>query len=182
MPGKTDQELIEILKTGINKEYAFNLIMERYREKLYQHIRRILISHEDTDDALQNTFIKAWFALDKFREESTLYTWLYKISTNEALTILRKKRKYSIFSMTGIEKELEGKLESDEYFNGDSIQLQLQKAILSLPEKQRIVFNMKYFDEMKYEDMAVILNTSTGALKASYHHAVKKINKMIDPD
>ena len=182
MPVYSDQELLGIYKQGGRKEQAFNFIMDKYREKLYLHIRRILISHEDTDDILQNTLVKAWFALDNFREESSLFTWLYKIASNEAITYLRKKRRMNTFSLTGLEKDLSQKLESDEFLNSDNIRMKLQKAILKLPDKQRIVFNMKYYDDMKYEQMADILGTSQGALKASYHHAVKKIRKYMQTD
>ncbi len=178
----TDQELISLFKSADKKEFAFNLIMDRYKERMYLYIRKILITHEDTDDALQNAFVKVWFALDNFREEASLHTWLYKIVSNEALTLLRKKKKIHLFSGNETEAKLAESLESDPYFNGDELQLKLQKAILSLPEKQRLVFNMKYFDELKYEEMADILETSVGALKASYHHAVKKIEKFMKTD
>ena len=182
MTSYTDQELITLFKKGEKKEHIFNLIIDRYKKKLYMHIRKILISHEDTDDTLQNAFVKVWFALDNFREEAALHTWLYKIVTNEALTLLRKKKKHIFFPGDENKENLAEKLESDPYFNGDELQLELQKAILSLPEKQRLVFNMKYFDEMKYEDMSEILGTSVGALKSSYHHAVKKIEKFMVTD
>ena len=154
----------------------------KYQEKLYWHIRKIVIRHDDADDVLQNTFIKVWKSLDKFREASKLYTWLYRIATNESLTFLKQQKTKYLLPLEDHENSLKNSLMSDVYFNGDEIQLKLQKAILTLPEKQRIVFNMKYFDEMKYDDMAEILKTSVGALKASFHHAVKKIEKYLSED
>ena len=153
----------------------YHLRVNKYQERLYWHIRKIVINHDDTDDVLQNTYIKVFKGLNNFNKESLLYTWLYRIATNESITFLRKKRRKFFIPLGDVEYQLSNSLESDEYFNGDEIQLKLQKAILKLPEKQRLVFNMKYFDEMKYDDMSDILDTSVGALKASYHHAVKKI-------
>jgi len=180
MPKHSEKELIALFKNGPDQDYVFNILVNEYKERLYWHIRKILINHEDTDDILQNTFIKAWKGLRDFREDSNLFTWLYRIATNEALSFLRQKKRASFVPWAGVEKNLSESLESDEYFNGDALQVKLQKAILELPEKQRIVFNMKYFDEMKYEEMAEILETSVGALKASYHHAVKKIEKYMN--
>ncbi|NPA68669.1 MAG: sigma-70 family RNA polymerase sigma factor [Chlorobi bacterium] len=143
------------------------------------HIRKIVIRHEDADDVLQNTFIKVWRYLKDFKQNSKIYTWLFRIATNEALTFINQKKKKAEESFDNYEQYLSNTLESDEYFTGDQTQLILQKAILTLPEKQRIVFNMRYFDEMKYDEMSEILETSTGALKASYHHAVKKIEDFL---
>jgi RNA polymerase sigma-70 factor (ECF subfamily) len=175
----SDKELLEMFKESDYRNFAFKQIIKKYQERLYWHIRKIVISHEDSDDILQNTFIKVWRGLDQFREDSKLYTWLYRIATNESLTFLKQKKKRQYIPFMDVEHQLMNVLESDEYFSGDQIQLKLQKAILTLPEKQRLVFNMKYFEEMKYEDMSNILNTSVGALKASYHHAVKKIEKYL---
>jgi len=175
----TDKELTGLFRKPGSREYAFNLIVRKYQEKLYWHIRKLLIDHHDTDDTLQNTFIKVWTGLDNFREDSSLYTWLYRIATNEALSFLGSKKRRFFLPLADVEKQLSGSLKNDEYFNGDELQLKLQNALLTLPEKQRVVFNMKYFDEIKYEDMAEILDTSVGALKASFHHAVKKIEKYI---
>jgi len=180
MSKHSEQELIELFKKGHNQDYVFNILVNDYKVRLYWHIRKIVINHEDTDDVLQNTFIKAWKGLENFREDSNLFTWLYRIATNEALSFLRQKKRANFLPWSGVEKNLSETLESDEYFNGDAIKLKLQKAILELPEKQRIVFNMKYFDEMKYEEISDILETSVGALKASYHHAVKKIEKFMN--
>ncbi|MFH2094517.1 MAG: RNA polymerase sigma factor [Bacteroidota bacterium] len=176
-----DKELLDIYNNQ-NRDYAFNLIVRKYQKRLYWHIRKILISHDDTDDALQNTFIKALKGLDKFRQESNLYTWLYRIATNEALTILNSNKRRNAHSIDDTDNYLHNLLESDSYFNGDEAQRKLQKAVLTLPEKQRIVFNMKYFDGVKYEEMADILETSVGALKASFHHSVKKIENYLEKD
>ncbi len=177
-----DKELLALFKDVDKRNYAFNLIVRKYQEKLYWHIRKIVIKHEDSNDILQNTFIKVWKGLDSFREDSKLYTWLYRIATNESLTFLKQQKTKYLLPIVDYENTLKETLLSDVYFNGDEIQLNLQKAILNLPEKQRIVFNMKYFDEMKYDDMSKILETSVGALKASYHHAVKKIEKYFTED
>lgn len=178
----SDKELAELFRIKEKKNYAFNIIIHRYQERLYWHIRKIVIDHNDADDILQNTFIKVWDNLESFRKEASLYTWLYRIATNESLSFLNKKKKKFFLPLVDVENRLSEAIESDEYFSGDEIQLKLQKALLTLPEKQRLVFNMKYFDEMKYEDIAKILNTSVGALKASYHHAVKKIEKYLSDD
>ncbi|MFO7844109.1 MAG: RNA polymerase sigma factor [Bacteroidales bacterium] len=182
MSDYSDKELLTLFKNNEKRNYAFNLIVRKYQEKLYWHIRKIVISHDDADDILQNTFIKIWKGLDGFREDSKLYTWLYRIATNESLTFLKQKKTKYLLPIVDYENQLKETLQSDEHFNGTEIQLKLQKAILKLPEKQRIVFNMKYFEEMKYDDMAEILKTSVGALKASYHHAVKKIENYFKED
>jgi RNA polymerase sigma-70 factor (ECF subfamily) len=174
-----DKELLVQFKEERTRNAAFSLIIKKYQQKLYSIIRRMIISHDDTDDVLQNTFIKMWHHLDGFKEDSQLYTWLYRIATNESLTFLKKKRTKFFVPIVDVEYKLSQSLESDQYFKGDEIQLRLQKAILKLPEKQRLVFNMKYFEEMKYEDMSEILGTSVGALKASYHIAVKKIEEYV---
>ena len=170
----SDEELLKLFREESTRHDAFSRIAERYKERLYWHIRKILIVHEDTDDVLQNTFVKAWKGLDNFREESRLYTWLYRIATNESISFLNQKRNNNL-PLADVENTLSQSLYHDAYFSGDELQRQLQEAILTLPEKQRIVFNMKYFDETPYEEMSEILGTSVGALKASYHHAVKKI-------
>lgn len=172
-----DEELIEMLKVN-GKEFTFSLIVNKYKEPLYWHIRKITIDHDDADDVLQNTFIKAWKGLDGFRAESKLFTWLYRIATNESITFLNNKKKKATFPID-INNEIINRMESDAYFNGDEMQLKLQKAIMQLPDKQRIVFNMKYFDDITYNEMSAILETSEGALKASFHHAVKKIEEFL---
>ncbi|MBL7896069.1 MAG: RNA polymerase sigma factor [Bacteroidia bacterium] len=158
---------------------ALHHLIEKYQQKIYWQIRKIVIDHDDADDVMQNTFIKVWKGLENFKEESQLFTWLYRIATNEALTFLRQKQKRNTVSLEPIEYLLSQTLESDEYFKGDAIQLKLQQAILTLPEKQRVVFNMRYYDEMPYEQMSEVLETSVGALKASYHHAAKKIEEYL---
>jgi RNA polymerase sigma factor (sigma-70 family) len=174
-----DRNLITELKQENTRNLAFHRLVKLYQERLYWHIRKILLNHEDTDDVLQNTFVKVWKSIGNFREESTLYTWLYRIATNEAITFLNSKKRRNLLPLNDVSDYLMENLTSDPYFEGDQLQMKLQQAILQLPEKQRIVFNMKYFDDMKYEDMSKILDTSVGALKASYHHAAKKIEKFI---
>jgi RNA polymerase sigma factor (sigma-70 family) len=182
MPEWDDREIIEGVKTPGKEEQSFNILVLKYQERLYWHIRKIVIDHEDADDVLQNTLIKVWRSLPEFRAESGLFTWLYRIATNEALTSLKQKKRRTFTPWEDVERKIGESLESDPWFDGDRLQLKLQQAVLKLPEKQRIVFNMKYFDEMKYEEMAEILDTSVGALKASYHHAVKKIENMLKRD
>lgn len=168
-----ERRLIPFLKDPKTRETAFNQLVDLYKERLYWQIRRMVLTHEDADDVLQNTFIKAWQGLDTFRGEAQLSTWLFRIAANETLNFLEKKRsRLSIDDEAGAVAE---QLESDPYFDGDETERQLQQAIARLPERQRQVFLMKYYDEMPYEEMSRVLDTSVGALKASYHHAVKKI-------
>lgn len=175
----TDKELLSQFRDPNTRNYAFNLLVRKYQKKIYWHIRRMVVDHDDANDVVQNVFIKVWRGLDKFKEESQLYTWLYRIATNESLSFLKQRRGGIFVSFDDVSHQLSGALEDDAYFKGDAIQKKLQQAILTLPEKQRIVFNLKYFDEMKYEDMSQVLETSVGALKASYHHAVKKIEEFL---
>ena len=175
-----DKDLISALKTEGKKEMAFQLLVKTYQQRLYWHIRKIVISHDDTDDLLQNVFIKIWKNIDNFREDSTLFTWLFRIATNESLSFLQQKKRRNIMSIDVVSDYLVEAFESDSHFEGEDLQKRLQLAVLQLPEKQRLVFNMKYSDEMIYEEMAEILKTSVGALKASYHHAVKKIEAHFD--
>src|SRR5690242_1696099 len=176
---QNDQELLALFKEPATKEQAFTAIIKKYQEKLYWHIRRIVITHEDADDVLQNMFIKVWKGLENFREDSQLYTWLYRIATNESLTFLNKEKKRSSVSLSDEENGLSNKLKSDSHFDANKLEWKLQLAIQSLPEKQRVVFNLRYYDEMPYEEMSHVLETSEGALKASYHHAAKKIESFI---
>ena len=176
-PQKTDSDIFKVLETDLNK--GFRLVVERYSIRLYWHIRRLVILHEDADDALQNTFINAWRSISSFRNESSLYTWLYAIATNEALTLINKRARNSAVSLDDLGSWFTNSMEGDAWFDGDEAQVKLQNAILKLPEKQRIVFNLKYYDDMTYEDMSKVLKTSVGALKASYHHAVKKIENLL---
>jgi RNA polymerase sigma-70 factor (ECF subfamily) len=153
--------------------------MGLYKERLYWHIRKIVISHADTDDVLQNTFIKVYRNIHNFKEDSKLYSWMYRIATNESITFINKRAKIKKVDITEYQHNLATTLQEDTYFSGSEIQLILQKAVATLPQKQQLVFKMKYFDEMKYSDISEILETSVGALKASYFHAVKKIEKII---
>ncbi|MCU0462364.1 MAG: RNA polymerase sigma factor [Bacteroidales bacterium] len=172
-----DKEIIQLLRTDTNR--GFRLLVESYSKRLYWHIRRLVIIHEDADDALQNTFINAWKKIGEFRNESALYTWLYTIATNESLTLINKRKRYAAVSIDDIGNYLANSAEGSTWFDGDEAQIKLQNAILQLPEKQRIVFNLRYYDEMPYEEMSKVLKTSEGALKASYHHAVKKIEEIL---
>ena len=176
----SDENISDLLKTDLNK--GFRLIVEKYSQKLYWHIRRLVILHEDADDALQNTFINVWKSIGNFRSESSLYTWLYTIATNEALTLINKRKRNASVSIDELESYFTSSQEGSTWFDGDQALIKLHNAILTLPEKQRIVFNLKYFDEMTYDEMSKILKTSEGALKASYHHAVKKIEKILTDD
>lgn len=177
-----DQDILDKLKNPESRNYGFNLLVREYQQRIYWHIRKMVIDHDDADDLVQDVFVKVWNNLDKFRAESGLYTWVYRIATNECLNFLRKKRQKFFIPIQDITGELSQKLESDAYIDGDEVQLKLQKALLTLPDKQRLVFNMKYFDEMKYEDIAEITGSSVGGLKASYHHAVKKIESFLSQD
>jgi len=175
-----EQKLINELKDETTKQSAFRSLVGQYKERLYWHIRKIVLDHDDTDDILQNTFVKVWRNIDSFREESGLYTWLYRIATNESLTFLANKKKKTFSSPDAeLQERLVENIQADPFFNGDDLQLKLQEAIARLPEKQRLVFNMRYYDDIKYQDMEKILGTSEGALKASYHHAVRKISEFL---
>ena len=175
-----EQELLYQLNQPKTRSVAFSTMVRMYQERLYWHIRKMVLSHDDSNDVLQNTFMKAWNGLDGFRGDSQISTWLYRIATNETLTFLANKRMRSMNSIDDVEESLLHNLQADKYFNGNELQMKLQKAILTLPEKQRIVFNMKYFEDITYDQMEAILGTSAGALKASYHHAVKKIEKYFE--
>jgi RNA polymerase sigma-70 factor (ECF subfamily) len=174
-----DKELLHAFKIAASKEQSFTDIIKKYQEKLYWHIRRMVIDHEDANDVLQNMFIKVWNALESFREDSQLYTWLYRIATNECLTFIELKKKRSSISLSDVENGLSNKLKSDTGFDANKLEWKLQLGIQKLPEKQRLVFNLRYYDEMPYEEMSRVLDTSEGALKASYHHAAKKIEDFI---
>jgi RNA polymerase sigma factor (sigma-70 family) len=177
-----DQDLLEKFFNQDTRHYAFNLLVRKYQQKIYWHIRKMVIDHDDTDDLVQDVFIKVWNNLVKFREDSNLYTWIYRIATNECLLFLKKKRRKFFLPIADVTAELQGKLEASPYVDGNDVQIKLQKALLTLPDKQRLVFNMKYFDELPYEDIASITGTSVGSLKASYHHAVKKIENILNED
>ena len=177
-----DDQIFELWDVDSTREKAFRALIDKYKEKVYWQIRRIVHFHEDADDVVQNTFIKVWKNLDGFKRESKLYTWLYRIATNESLTFLKKKKKHQTIEIETDDYDLTAELKADPFFEGDEIQLKLQKAIALLPEKQRVVFNLRYYEEMKYDEMSEVLDTSVGALKASYHHAVKKIEKSLTED
>jgi RNA polymerase sigma-70 factor (ECF subfamily) len=170
-----DKELLEKIRNPETRNYGFNLLVRAYQQRVYWHVRKMVIDHDDADDLTQEVFIKIHKHIDNFREDSQLYTWIYRISTNECLSFLQRKKRRFFLPIGDVAKELISKLDNSSTLSADEIQLKLQKALLTLPDKQRVVFNMKYFDNMSYEDISEITNTSVGALKASYHHAVKKI-------
>jgi len=174
----SDKEIINLCKDSKNREEGFRLLMAKYQERLYWHIRRLVKTHEDTDDVLQNTFVKIYRNIEKYRFDAKLYTWLYRIATNESLNHFRKIERNKSVSLDD-EESLMYTLKSDNYFDGNQAQLKLASAIDSLPEKQKVVFNLRYYDNMPYKDMSEVLSTSVGALKASYHLAAKKIEKII---
>ncbi|MEA1876322.1 MAG: RNA polymerase sigma factor [Bacteroidota bacterium] len=178
----TDQEIIELYKQKGQEEKAFTELLQLYQERLYWHIRRMVSSHDDADDVLQNTFLKVWKALPNFRADSGLFTWIYRIATNEALSFLNQRKKQLALRMDDPDQVAINRLEGDEYFDGDAVQKKLYAVVETLPVKQKMVFQMKYFEEMKYQEISDILDTSVGALKASYHHAVKKIEQAFVED
>ncbi|HXD78939.1 MAG TPA: sigma-70 family RNA polymerase sigma factor [Puia sp.] len=174
-----DTELLLQFRDPATREKAFTAIIRKYQEKLYWHIRRMVVEHEDANDVLQNVFIRVWNGLDNFREDSQLYTWLYRIATNECLSFLEQQKRKSSVSLDEMEGGLSNKVLADKYFDPNKLEWKLQLAIQQLPDKQRVVFTLRYYDEMPYEEMSRVLDTSEGALKASYHHAVKKIEDYI---
>jgi RNA polymerase sigma factor (sigma-70 family) len=178
----TDLEIVKLYRTKGQEESAFKALLASYQERLYWHIRRLIVDHDDTDDVLQNVFIKVWKALPEFRSESGLYTWLYRIATNEALSFLKQRSLKQARHVDDPEMIALERLEADSDFDGDEIQRKLFAILETLPKKQRLVFQMKYFDDMKYQEISEILDTSVGALKASYHHAVKKIEQAFTDD
>ena len=175
----TDTELLIQFRDPATKERAYTTIIKKYQEKLYWHIRRMVVDHEDANDVLQNVFIRVWKGLENFREDSQLYTWLYRIATNECLTFLVQQKKRTTLSLSDVDNGLTDKIKADQHFDANKLEWKLQLGIQLLPEKQRIVFQLRYYDEMPYEEMSRVLDTSEGALKASYHHAVKKIEDYI---
>jgi len=174
-----DTELLSLFRDPKTKERAFTDIIKKYQERLYWHVRRLVVEHEDANDVLQNVFIRVWNGLENFREDSQLYTWLYRIATNESLTFLDQQKKKAALSLSEFESSLSNKIKADKYFDATKLEWKLQIAIQQLPEKQRVVCTLRYYDEMPYEEMSRVLDTSEGALKASYHHAVKKIEEYI---
>lgn len=177
-----DKEILEKFANPDSRNLAFNQLVRKYQQKVYWHIRKMVIDHEDADDLTQEVFLKVWKNLENFRQDAQLYTWLYRIATNECLTFLSSKKRKFFLPINDVAAELAEKIDSSANISGEEIQLKLQKALLKLPDKQRLVFNMKYYDELKYEEISEILGTSVGALKASYHLAVKKIEEFLKQD
>lgn len=179
-----DHEILEIFHQDETRHYGFNLLVRKYQQKLYWLIRRMVIDHDETDDLVQEVFIKVWNNLDKYRKDAKLYTWLYRIATNEALTHLQKKKKRFFLPIHDVNAELENKISAnlDVSMDEDKVEARLQKALLRLPEKQRAVFQLRFYEDMPYEEMAEVTGTSVGALKASYHHAAKKVEEFLKSD
>lgn len=174
-----DSEILDLFKADKTKNEAFNLLMRKYQQRIYWHVRRLVLNHEDADDIVQDVFVKVWKHLNNFRQDAQLYTWIYRIGTNESITFLNKKKQQQNVPLDDVLPQLSEYLTQDHYFNGDQAEKKLQEALLTLPEKQRLVFTMKYFDDLKYQEISDILETSVGALKASYHLAVKKIEDFL---
>lgn len=178
----SDKEILALCVDKESQSYGFNLLVRKYQERLYFHIRKMVLLHDDADDLLQQTFIKAWSNITLFRGDSQLYTWLYRIASNACIDFLKDKKKRSYTSIDDVPPHYLNAIEEDPLFTGDEMEKVFQKALLLLPDKQRLVFNLKYFDELKYEEISEITGTSVGALKASYHHAVEKIKGFIRQD
>ena len=174
-----DKELLDKIRNPETLNYGFNMLVRAYQQRIYWHIRKMVIDHDDADDVTQDVFVKVYKNISSFREDSQLYTWIYRIATNECLTFLQRRKRRFFLPIGDVTAELSEKLDRSSHVSGDEIQLKLQKALLVLPDKQRLVFNMKYFDDMSYEEISEITKTSVGALKASYHHAVKKIEDFL---
>lgn len=176
--------IIEKIKSEDTRKYGFNLLVKAYQERVYWHIRKMVIDHDDADDVMQEVFVKIWRNLDKFREDSSLFTWIYRIATNECLGFLKKKKRRFFLPIHDVASELSDKLSNSQHvlLDGEAIEVKLQQALLKLPDKQRIVFNMKYYDDMSFNEISEITGTSVGALKASYHHATKKVEKLVLTD
>ena len=177
-----DNELLLKIRQPESRNYGFNMLVRKYQQRVYWLVRKMVIDHDDANDLTQDIFIKVHKAIDNFREDSQLFTWIYRIATNECLSYLNKKKRRFFLPLEDVGQQLVSKLDSAAHVSGDDIQLKLQKALLKLPDKQRLVFNLKYFEEMPYEEMAQVTNTSVGALKASFHHAVKKIEDFLSDD
>ena len=174
-----DKELLLKIRNPDSRNYGFNMLVRTYQQRVYWHVRKMVIDHDDADDLTQEIFIKIHKYIDTFREDSQLFTWIYRIATNECLSFLNKKKRRFFLPIEDVTQQLIANVDNDPDLDGDEIQKKLQKAILQLPDKQRLVFNMKYFDDMPYEQMAEVTQTSVGALKASFHHAVKKIEEFL---
>ena len=182
MPQYDDKELLKLCRDPQTKERGFRILLSQYKERTYWHIRRILLDHEDANDIVQDTFVKVWKNLDSFRGDSSLFSWIYRIATNESLNFLRKMKNKSTVQIDKVEYLLVNKLDDNSLMSGDEIERKLQRSLLKLPEKQRLVFNMRYFEDLKYQEISDILGTSVGGLKASYHHAIKKIEENLKTD
>ena len=174
-----EKDFIQDLLNPKTQNVAFQKLLRDYQRPLYNHIRNIVLNHDDTDDVLQNTFIKVFQYLKDFKGESKLFSWMYRIATNEAITFINQKAKRNGTTSETMQTKIVDNLKADTYFDGNEIQIKLQQAIALLPQKQQLVFKMKYYEEIKYEELSEILGTSVGALKASYHHAVKKIEEFV---
>ena len=170
-----DKDILDLVANESTRDKGFRMLMTTYQERIYWHIRKFVFDHDDANDILQNTFIKVYRGIDKFKGDSKLYTWLYRIASNESITFINARKKKATSSLDDQDYDLANRLRADAFFDGDEVQILLQQALETLPSKQRLVFNMKYFDDMSYQEISSILETSIGALKASYHHAVKKI-------
>jgi len=175
-----DKELLDKISNPETRNYGFNLLVRKYQQRIYSHVRKMVIDHDDADDLTQEIFIKIHRHIQNFREDAQLFTWIYRVATNECLTFLQRKKRRFFLPIVDIESELAQKIDTSPHISGDEVQRKLQKALLHLPDKQRLVFNMKYSDDMTYEQIAEITGTSVGALKASYHHAVKKIEEYLE--
>jgi RNA polymerase sigma-70 factor (ECF subfamily) len=182
MENISDRDILKNFRDTATRHAAFDSLVLVYRKKIYWHIRRMVLNHDDADDLVQDTFIKIWNSLGDFREDSGLFTWIYRIATNETLNFLRKKKLHNLIPFSSVEHNLSNSLKDDTYYNADEIQHKFQKALLTLPEKQRLVFNMRHHDELSYAQISEILGTSEGALKASFHIALKKIEKILTSD
>ena len=177
-----EEVIIEKIRNEETRNYGFNLLVREYQERVYWHVRKMVIDHDDADDLVQEIFVKVWKNLSSFREDSKLFTWIYRIATNECLTFLKRKKRKFFIPINDVQGEFSAMLDNEPGLSGDEVELKLQKALLTLPDKQRLVFNMKYFDDLKFKEIAEITKTSEGALKANYHHAVKKIEEFIKTD
>jgi RNA polymerase sigma-70 factor (ECF subfamily) len=174
-----DKDLLAKIRNPETRNYGFNLLVRAYQQRIYWHVRKMVIDHDDADDLTQEVFVKIHKSIDQFREDAQLFTWIYRIATNECLSFLDRKKRRFFLPLEDVGKQLAAKIDTSSTISGEDVQKKLQKALLKLPDKQRLVFNMKYFDEMPYEQIAAITDTSVGALKASYHHAVKKIEEFL---
>jgi RNA polymerase sigma factor (sigma-70 family) len=178
----TDLELLAKLRDPSTHSYGFNLLVKAYQHRVYGLVRKMVIDHDDAHDVTQEVFIRVYKSIKSFREDSQLFTWIYRIASNECITFLNKKKRRFFLPIEDVAKQLSALIETSDSIGGDEIQKKLQKAILTLPDKQRFVFNMKYFEDLSYEEMGSITGTTVGALKASYHHAVKKIEEYLGRD